>query len=80
MSARRRAAPGGWAPPAPDPARRYARPRTRQLRTRDGRGCWIYRVACGCGWQRYEAGWRAALAAGDAHWHAEHRAAWRRPA
>ncbi len=80
MSARRQPGADGWTP-SPDPARRYARARVRQLRTRDGRGCWIYRVSCRCGWAELVGGTaQIALGVADAHWHAAHRAAWRRSA
>jgi hypothetical protein len=64
--------------PAADPSRRFARPRIRQRRTRDGRRCWIYDLSCRCGWTEVVAGTGLiALAAADAHWHAAHRTAWR---
>ncbi len=57
-------------------ARRYPRPTIRQ-RVARGRRLWVYELRCRCGWTATVAGWRAALAASDQHWHA-HRDARRR--
>jgi hypothetical protein len=57
-------------------ARRYARPTVRQ-RVARGRRQYLHDARCRCGWTATVAGWRAALAVADAHWHQAHRPAWR---
>jgi hypothetical protein len=59
--------------------RRYARPRIRQRRTLRGRPCYVFDLACRCGWSEVVGGnGQIALAVADRHWFAAHRHAWRR--